>query len=190
MLSRFAARQVTLKQNGGGYAIDGSFSFLSAHVSGDEQIFCRFGRQPLIPEDKRDGQSLLQRGGKIPHGQDGRAFPTVQLQRKSENDLPDLMGIDEGDNVRHVTIQRASLEGFQRLCRPAQFIAQRNADSLGPIIQRQYPWSSHNITAGARVRPSQRPFPTRHRALKSLSRRLGPFPDVPLPSRRPLPPSP
>ena len=119
MLSRFAARQVTLKQNGGGYAIDGSLSFLAAHVSGDEHIFCRFGRQPLIPQDKRDGQSLFQPGGKIPHGQDGRAFPTVQLQRKSENDLPDLMGIDEGDNVRHVTIQRASLERFQRLCRPA-----------------------------------------------------------------------
>ena len=123
MLSRFAARQVALKQDGGSHAIDGSLSFFAADVSGDEQIFCRFGRQPLIPQDKRDRQSLLQPGGKIPHGQDRRAFPPVQLQRKSENDLPHLMSVDEGDNVRHVTIQRASLEGFQRLCSPAQFIA-------------------------------------------------------------------
>lgn len=123
MLSRFAARQIALKQDGGGHAVDGSLSFFAADVSGDEQIFCRFGRQPLIPQDKRDRQSLLQPGGKIPHGQDRRAFPPVQLQRKSENDLPHLMGVDEGDNVRHVTIQRASLEGFQRLCSPAQFIA-------------------------------------------------------------------
>jgi hypothetical protein len=136
MLRRFAARQVTLKQNGGCHPIDGSLAFLAADVSGDEQIFRRFCRQPLVPQDQRHRQPLLQAGGKIPHGQDGRPFPPIQLQRKSENDLPDLMPVDERGNVGHVTVQRAPLEGFKRLCCPAKFIAQRNADSLGPIIQR------------------------------------------------------
>ena len=49
MLTRLAARQVTLQQDRGRYAIDGTLAFLAADVGGDEQVFRRFCRQPFIP---------------------------------------------------------------------------------------------------------------------------------------------
>jgi len=136
---RFTARQVALKQNRGGHAIDGSLAFFAADIGGDQQIFRRFGRHPLIPQHERNRQPLFQSCGKFPHGLDRRTFPPIQLKRKSQHHLPNLMGAHEGGDVSDITVERPSLERFKRLGRPPQFIAESDADPLGPVIQSQYP---------------------------------------------------
>jgi len=49
------------------------------------------------------------------------------------------MGAHEGGDVSDITVERPSLERFKRLGRPPQFIAESDADPLGPVIQSQYP---------------------------------------------------
>ena len=130
----FTARQVALQEYGSRHAVDGPLALLPADIGGDEQIFRRFGRQSLIPEDQRNRQSLLQVHGKTPHGLDRRTFPPVQLQRESQHDLSHLVGLHERRDVRHIAVKCAAFEGLERLRGPAQLIAEGNADPLGPVI--------------------------------------------------------
>ena len=76
--------------------------------------------------------------GKIPHGLNGRTFPPVQLQRKAQDHLSHGMSLHEGSDVGDITIECPAFEGLERLCGPAELITERNADPLGPVIQRQY----------------------------------------------------
>jgi len=134
----FKTRQVTLEQNRCSDAIDDALSFLPAHVGSDQQIFRCLRRHPLIPQDERNGQPLLQSRRKFAHGLDRRTFPAVQLQRKSQQYTPDLVCADEGDNVCNVAIERSPRERFKRLRGPSQLVAEGDADSLRSIIQGEY----------------------------------------------------
>lgn len=138
--------QITLQQNGGGYPVDRTFTFFSADVCGNEQVFRRFRRHPFVPEDDRDGQPCFQFRDKRPHGLDGRPFATVQLKRQSQHHPFDAVRANQCGDVRDIPVQRAPFECFERLRRPPQFIAQRNTYSLGAIIECENT-ASHDSTA-------------------------------------------
>lgn len=135
---RFETCQVTLEQQRGGHPIHRAFPFLPAHVGGNQKILRRLCRHPLVPEDERHRQRLLQPGGEFPHGLNRGSLPPVQLQRKPQHHPPNLMRLDEGDDVSEVTVKGAALECFQRLGRPPQLVTEGHADPLRAVIKSQY----------------------------------------------------
>ena len=172
---RRPGRQITLEQDGGGNAIDRAFAFFPAHIGGDQQIFRRFRRHPLVPEHERHGQPGLQLRRKLAHGADRRALAAVQLERQPQHHPLYIVRADQRRNVRHVPVQCPPLESLQRLCRPAQFVAQGDPDPFGAVVEGEDA-ARHDSTAGGTVRPSQRLFPARYRARRDLCRRPGPSP--------------
>jgi len=72
--------------------------------------------------------------GKIPHGLDRRTLPPVQLQRESQHDLSHRVGLHEGCDVGHITVECPAFKGLERLRGPAQLVAEGNADPLGSVI--------------------------------------------------------
>ena len=149
---RRLCRQVTLEQDGGGDAVYRALAFFPADVSGDQQIFRRLGRHPFVPQDERDRQTGFQLRGKFTHGFNGRPVTTIQLKRQPEDHPHGLMRLDQRRNVGNVTIERAPFEGFKRLSGPAQFVAERDADALGTVIERENT-TGHDFTAGWCLRP-------------------------------------
>lgn len=123
-----------MKENRGSDAIDGSLALFTADIGRDQEVFRRFRRHPLVPQHERNRQTLFQPSGKCSHGLDGRTFPPIQLQRKTQNHLPDLMRVDEGGDVGHIPVERSSLERFERLGGPPQLITEGDTDPLGPVI--------------------------------------------------------
>jgi hypothetical protein len=143
---RRLCRQITLQQNRCGYPVDRTFALLSADVCGNEQIFRRFRRHPFVPEDDRDGQPCFEFHYKRPHGLDGRPFATVQLKRQPQDHPFDAVRSDQCSDVGDISVQRAPFECFERLRRPPQFVAQRDTDSLGAIVERENT-ATHDSTA-------------------------------------------
>lgn len=81
-------------------------------------------------------------------------------------------------NMGEIPVQGSPLQGFKRLRRPSQLIAEGDADPLGPVIERENA-ARHDFTAEGCFRPGQTLFPTPHRAWQDLCRRLEPFPADP-----------
>ncbi len=133
------AGQVTLQQNRRRDPIDCSLTFLPADVRRDQEILRGLGRHPLVPVHDGDGQLRCQPRGEIAHRQHRLAFPPVEPERKPQDHLPDLVGGHERGDMGDVAVERPPLEGFQRLGRPPQLVAERHADPLRPVVERQYP---------------------------------------------------
>ena len=132
------AGQIALEQNGGGHTIHRALPLFPAHVGGDQEIFRRFRRHPLIPQHQRDGQFLLQPGRELPHGLDRGTFPSVQLERESQDHPADFVRRNQLGDMGEVLTERPPLECFQRLSCPPQLVAQGHADPLGAVVQCQY----------------------------------------------------
>jgi hypothetical protein len=128
-----------LQQNCGRHTVDGTLPLFAADIGGDEKVFRSLRREPLIPENQWYRQAALEMCGKIPHRLDRRTFPSVQLQGETQDHFSHRMLMDKGRNMGHIAVDRPALEGLERLSGPAQLIAERHPDPLGPVIQRQYP---------------------------------------------------
>jgi len=116
---RRQACQITLEQNRSGYTVDDALALLSTDVGGDQQIFRRFCRHSFVPQDQRYRQPLFQAVGKLPHRLNRRPFPSVQLERKSQDHLPHFVRTDEGGYVFNITIKGTPLKRLKRLRGPA-----------------------------------------------------------------------
>jgi hypothetical protein len=110
--------QVTSQKNRGCNTIDDSFAFFPTDISGDQQLFRRFGGHPFVPPDDRHRQGRFQFHGKLAHRSDGRPFPSVQLKRQPQHHSFHIVRSDQRGDVGDIPIQRPPLEGFERLRRP------------------------------------------------------------------------
>jgi hypothetical protein len=124
-----------LEQNRGSDPVDGALSLFSADVGGNEQLFRRLGRHSLIPGHDRDGEDFLQPLHKFVDQLRSRPDFAVQTQRQPDHHLPDIVFPDQPVNMLNVGFQRAPLVRLERLSRPSQLIAERDADPLRPVIE-------------------------------------------------------
>jgi hypothetical protein len=140
---RFKACQITLEQNRSGDAIHHTLPLFPADVGCDQEIFRRLRRQPFIPQNNGNGHSLFQPRLELAHRLDRRTLAAIQLNGKTQQDLPDLVPLDKRRNMGNVSVQRAPIERLKRLGGPPQLITQSHPDPLGPVIERENSFTLH-----------------------------------------------
>lgn len=140
---RFKACQIALEQNRSGDAINHTLPLFPADIGRDQEVFCRLRRQPFVPQNNWDRHSLFQANLKFTHRLDCRTFTAIQLNGKAQQNLPNLMRPNERRDMGDVPVQRAPIEGFERLGGPAQFIAQGHPNPLGPIVECENSFTLH-----------------------------------------------
>jgi hypothetical protein len=124
-----------LEQDRGRDTVNGTLSLFPADVGGDEQLFRRLGRHSLIPCDHRDGEDFLQVFHEFQNRLRGRPDLAVQAQRQPDHHLPDIVFPDQPVNMLNVGLRHAPLVRLQRLSRPSQLIAERDADAFRSMIE-------------------------------------------------------
>jgi hypothetical protein len=129
------ALKVTLQQDCRRDSINGTLTFFSTDVGGDQQLFRRLGGHPLVPGDDRDGQDLLQLRHKFLDCLRSRADLTVQTKRQPDHDLRHIVFPHQPINMLKVGFQGAPLIRLERLGRPSEFIAERNTDPFRSVIE-------------------------------------------------------
>ncbi len=127
--------KIALQEDRRSDTIDDPFAFFSTDIGGDQQLFSRSSRHPLVPHDEGNRQDLTETVDEQMDGLHRRSFFTIEPQRQSDHDFSDIVRVHQLLNVRKIPIERPPLDRFKRLRGPPKLIAERDADPLGPVVE-------------------------------------------------------
>jgi hypothetical protein len=131
-----------LEQNGRGERIQSLLLFLSGEtIAGplafNELLLGGEGGKPLINQEGGFTRGLLEIARESDGSGGGRAMGAVHIQRKANENLPDILGFDNLEDLRNCLGWRADLQGMVWGRQFPAGVTERQADTPRAEINRQ-----------------------------------------------------
>jgi hypothetical protein len=130
---------MTLKQHRSRHPVDALTALFALDSAGDERAFRSGGREPLVYQ--LDGQPRFASNGIRQPSRRCRLGPVraVQPQGQPDDETLGAVGSGDGGDARGQALDWIRGHRRQRLRDGFGRVAEREADSLGPRIDREYP---------------------------------------------------